>query len=294
MSENGSVEAFRANWRQRHETKVYHFRHGVPENQLQFAFQSHWRVFRRLLGETRSGLVLEVGCGRGSMSAFFAQAGFEVHLLDTSQAAIESARANFGADGLNARYVCGDAICLPYRSGTFDVVLSIGLLEHFREIEKPLSEQLRVLVPGGVFLGYVVPERRISVQTFGAPVNAVLWLGHAIRRAATDNDRAVAVAAKAPLYRNRYSSNDYLAILRRLGVQDLGSFGMFPVPLISHSTNFPFSLMAPLLERWLVRLWQLLLGQSSSRARDPWTCPEWWGQAFLVWARKGGYVDAGA
>ena len=249
--QSGSVEAFRESWRGRQESQRYHFQRGAPQNQIQFAFQSHWRVFRQVMGDIRSGRTLEVGCGRGSMSAFFTDAGFETHLLDTSHEVLKIAAANFTADGLAGRYVCGDALALPYPSQTFDVVLSIGLLEHFAEIEQPLGEQVRVLRPGGLFLGYVVPEHRISVQTLAFPINAVLRLSHAIDRA-LKSSRSPNDPPKSPLYRNSYPSGAYLSVLRRLGVADAGSFGMFPAPLISHSPGFPFSLMSPPLERALV------------------------------------------
>lgn len=285
QGEKGSIEAFRINWAQQSEAQSYHFTRGAPENQLQFAFQNHWRVFLRVLSDVSCGKVLEVGCGRGSMGAFFADAGFEVHLLDISVDALEIARSNFTADGLKGRYVCGDAFALPYASGAFDVVVSIGLLEHFAEIEQPLFEQMRVLRRRGVFLGYVVPERRISVQSLAVPVNFLLRVGYVIRGSLKPWRLAERCPAKVALYRNDYSAQHYVSILREFGVEETGSFGMFPVPLISHSIAFPFSLMAPSLEHALVRLWQVLL-RPRENGRDPWICPERWGLAFVVWARK--------
>ncbi len=283
---SGSVEAFDQNWRKRHESVRYHFHRGAPQNQIQFAFQSHWRVFRQLLGARQSGRVLEVGCGRGSMGAFFADAGFEVHLLDTSHAVLEIARANFALDGLPGLPIGGNALALPYPDATFDVVVSIGLFEHFRDLEAPLYEQLRVLAPGGLFLGYVVPERPLSVQTLALPLNALLRLGHGASRLlhVRPHPHASRGAPKSRLYRNTCTAADYLALLHRAGVQQCGSFGMFPVPLISHSPSFPFSLMSPPLERLLVQVWQRVLTPGTATGQDPWTCPEWWGLAFLVWA----------
>jgi ubiquinone/menaquinone biosynthesis C-methylase UbiE len=283
--QSGSVEAFRANWRERVESYRYHFKRGMPENQIQFAFQNHWRIFRQVMGDLRSGRVLEVGCGRGSMSAFFAEAGFETHLLDTSYEVLKIASANFGADGLKGAPICGDALALPYPDRTFDVIYSIGLFEHFAEITHPLREQIRVLRPGGVFLGYIVPERPFSVQTLALPLNAILHIGHALYHLMQPRGTR-SRSAKAPVYRNDYSSAAYLSVLHRLKVADAGSFGMFPAPLISHSPGFPFSLMAPPLERALVRLWQRWFTPRQLQRRDPWTCSERWGLAFMVWARK--------
>ena len=277
----GSVEAFDANWRRREESSRYHFKRGSPENQVQFAFQNHWRVFRNLTGTMGGGRVLEVGCGRGSMAAFFADAGFDTHMLDTSVVALASARKNFQSDGLDGTPICGDALSLPYADAAFDVVVSIGLLEHFEDIARPLHEQMRILRPGGVFLGYVVPERPVSVQSLAAPVNATLRLWHNV----TIGRGRTAAPAKEPLYRNRFHAREYLPILSGAGAKAVGRFGMFPLPLISHSPAFPFSTMSRASERRLLRLWRTLLFLRSF-GRDRWICPEFWGLAFLVWARK--------
>lgn len=279
--EAGSVEAFRASWSSLPASERYHFRRGEPETQVQFAFQNHWRIFRNVMGELRGGRALEVGCGRGSMAAYFADAGFETHLLDTSVDALRIARRNFEEDGLAGAPLCGDALALPYRDGSFDVVLSIGLLEHFADVEPPLLEQLRVLRKGGVLLGYVVPERPISVQTLAAPINALLRLEALVRRG-----RTTVKVRKDPLYRNDFEPEHYLRILSRAGAEEAASFGMFPLPLISHSHRFPFSPMSPNRERRLIALWRRILARRARAGGDPWACDERWGLAFLVWARK--------
>jgi ubiquinone/menaquinone biosynthesis C-methylase UbiE len=281
----GSVEAFDANWQHTLQNKRYHFKRGAPDNQIQFAFQNHWRVFKSVMGNISGGRALEVGCGRGSMGAFFADAGFQTDLLDTSAEALHIAHTNFDADKLDGSYICGNALSLPYPDKTFDVVLSIGLFEHFESIREPLAEQLRVIKPGGVFLGYIVPERPVSVQTLAIPVNALLKLGHFTSGLFESKDAISKARPKAPLYRNSYSAADYEAELKKMGAGETGSMGMFPVPLVSNSPNFPFSLMAPDMEHGLTKLWQAILSPRLWR-HDPWTCPEWWGLAFLVWAKR--------
>jgi 2-polyprenyl-3-methyl-5-hydroxy-6-metoxy-1,4-benzoquinol methylase len=289
---SGSAGAFDQNWKSLKEGERYYFRSGTPRNQIEFAFQNHWRVFRGILGEVSSGRVLEVGCGRGSISAFFADAGFDTHLLDTSEKALQIARLNFELDRLKGDYICGNALELPYRNNIFDVVVSIGLLEHFSDVGRPLLEQMRVLRPGGLFLGYVVPERKLSVQTLAMPINALLRARHRIYSWISKADTYKGHTAKTPLYRNNYRSTDYLAVLKGSKAESCGSFGMFPLPLISHSPGFPFSVMAPRLERNLIKFWKLVLRLLSSNGRDPWLCPGSWGLAFLVWAKKRKEADA--
>lgn len=281
----GSVANFDESWRALEDKERYHFARGEPQHQVQYAFQNHFRVFQKVLGGVTSGRAIEVGCGRGSMAAFFADAGFETHLLDTSPAAIELARRNFAADELEGTFVVGDALNLPYEADSFDVTVSIGLLEHFEDISVPVAEQIRVLRPGGVFLGYVVPEHDWSVQSLAKPINGVL--------AAIAGRGPARPPQKAPLYRNGLRSDAFLRELDKLHVARSGTFGMFPLPLVSHSPSFPFSAMSPAAERRLIAIWRTLqalsFGKSTSSPdpeHDPWTCKESWGLAYLVWAVK--------
>jgi SAM-dependent methyltransferase len=177
-------------------------------------------------------------------------------------------------------------LCLPYPTETFDVVVSIGLLEHFADIENPIREQVRVLKPKGILLCYVVPQRTVSVQTLAIPFNFMLRLGHSLFCLLSPCCGTKVDSVETTLYRNDHAATEYVAVLRGLNLHEIGNFGMFPVPLISHSINFPFSPMIPSLERVLVRFWQLLLKSRFRGKRDPWICPERWGLAFLVWARK--------
>ena len=282
----GSVDEFRQSWRAREETKKYHFKRGKPDHQVQFAFQNHWRVFQDVLAGTELRRVLEVGSGRGSMGAFFADAGIETHLLDTSHEVLVSAKRIYALDGLEAVFMNGDALALPYADGSFDAVFSIGLFEHFADIAAPLREQMRILRPGGVFLGYIVPENPRSVQIFGKPVNALLKGAYRLWLALTGR-RRTPPPPKPALYRNDYDSAAYLRLLDEMGAAEKGAFGMFPVPLVSHSPDFPFSPMSPPLEAVLMTVWRGVMWlRRRLTGRDPWTCSERWGLAFLVWARK--------
>ncbi|MBN1120213.1 MAG: class I SAM-dependent methyltransferase [Anaerolineae bacterium] len=283
---SGDVDTFDTSWRIRPETKRYHFKRGKPDHQVQFAFQNHWRVFRSILGNVRSGVALEVGAGRGSMAAFFADAGFDTCLLDTSATALASGRYNFERDDLSASYIVGDVLRLPFDDNSVDVITSIGLMEHFDDVRTPCAEQIRILKPGGVLLNYIVPERAISVQTLAIPINLLLRLIHWLGQVIGGKKRATP-PAKPALYRNEYDSKHYLEIYRSLGLDDVGSYGTFPMPLVSHSYDFPFSPMSPDAEKVLMACWRVLLGiYGAISGRDPWTCPERWGLAFVVWGKK--------
>lgn len=277
----GSAAAFDENWRGRQEALYTHWTRGEPANQIQLAFRNHWTLFQQLAGPFPAGTrVLEVGCGRGSMSAYFADAGCDCTLLDLSPAVIDTARAIFAANQLPARFEVGDCRALPFADGSFDVVVSIGLLEHFDDITPVLAEQVRILAPDGRFLGYVVPHLRDNVQADYAWVNDLL-------RAVLPPETVAATADKAVVFRSDELSPRYLPILADLGLQDVQASGVYPLPMISHSPAFPFTLLPPPAEAVLVRHFTAVLAERAQRlGHHPWRCPEGEGQAFLCWGTR--------
>ena len=86
----GDVLRFDQNWRTTQEAHYLHWTRSEPENQIQLAFRKHWLTFQELMGPNFKGRrVLEVGCGRGSLSAYFADAGVHFVTLGHASQAIE-------------------------------------------------------------------------------------------------------------------------------------------------------------------------------------------------------------
>jgi ubiquinone/menaquinone biosynthesis C-methylase UbiE len=92
------------------------------------------------------GRVLDVGTGTGVAARAAEQAGavFVVG-VDPSMPMLQAARRE--AD--RPRYAAAEAIDLPFRPASFDVVLSAFSLSHFARAETALFDMLRVLRPGG-------------------------------------------------------------------------------------------------------------------------------------------------
>lgn len=281
QTRKGSVEEFRDNWRGRRESSYNHWASGAPRNQIQLAFRYHWEVFSELIGERQPGRVLEVGCGRGSLSSHFAANGWTPTLLDTSPEVLAIAADIFARNGHAARFVVGDANRLPFPAGGFDVVASIGLLEHFEDAAQTIDEQWRILVPGGWLLCYIVPERPDNLQRYFNWINAILKL---VARVA---GKAGSVAAKREIYRSDAGSEIYLPSVRKHDPARIVVTGMYSLPMISHSPEFPFSLLPAPLERSLVALFRASVWlRGKLTGRHGWLCEERNGQAFLVAAQK--------
>ena len=97
-------------------------------------------------------LLLDIGCNWGRWTIAAAQRGYRPIGIDPSFEAIVAARRiarQLGVD--DARYVVADARKLPFADGTFDVVFSYGVLQHFSKSDVALSilDIRRVLGSGG-------------------------------------------------------------------------------------------------------------------------------------------------
>lgn len=281
MTRLGSVDEFDKNWKDRKETAYNHWTRGIPANQIQLAFRSHWTLFSELMEGRQYHTCLEVGSGRGSISSYFADNGFDCTLLDSSASVLETAKDIFSTNGHKAKFVHADALNMPFPADNFDVVVSIGLLEHFEEIEEALSEQIRVLKPGGLFLGYIVPERPDNIQKW------YRWINSALKAIATMSGSKKKAPPKTDIFRSDYGSERYLNALSGKGITDIQVMGMYPLPMISHSPEFPFSLLPKPLEKTLTLIFRSVLKtRKFLYKRNPWICAESTGQAFLLAFRK--------
>lgn len=77
-----------------------------------------------------------------------AEQGARPYAIDVAGAIVHQARLRF--QGLQPRFVVGDVRAIPFTSGVFDLVYSMGTIEHFPAYPAALQEIYRVLKPGGM------------------------------------------------------------------------------------------------------------------------------------------------
>jgi ubiquinone/menaquinone biosynthesis C-methylase UbiE len=101
--------------------------------------------FAKLARELSGGRLLEIGCGEGILLEVL-QAR-EKFAVDISTTALKKTNARTGAN-------CAVAIAemLPYPTASFDLVVSVGVMEHFLDEDQANREIHRVLKPGGHYL----------------------------------------------------------------------------------------------------------------------------------------------
>jgi SAM-dependent methyltransferase len=120
----------------------------------------------------RSGQLLDVGCGEGADSAFFARKGFQVTAFDKSADYLRRFRAYRCDNGLtNIRIKRADAVTYPYPVARFDLVISYLVICCMKrsEFERAIGPIKRAVRPGGIVAisarNYLDPDFRKSVKS---------------------------------------------------------------------------------------------------------------------------------
>ena len=78
-----------------------------------------------------------------------ARRGARAFGIDISEPTIGQARTAFTRDSGPLHASAADVRALPFRDACFDVIYSMGTIEHFDETEQAVKELVRVLKPGG-------------------------------------------------------------------------------------------------------------------------------------------------
>ena len=123
--------------------------------------------------------VLDLGCGAGTDSLVAAQmVAPDGHVtgIDMTPEMLAKARASAREMGAaNAEFVEAEAEDLPFPDGSFDVVISNGVIDLIPDKDAVFSEILRVLEPGGrIQIADVTIQNPVSEE---GKRNIDLWTG---------------------------------------------------------------------------------------------------------------------
>lgn len=174
-----------------------HFR-----NRLNRVFAAYFdRVLRKLPSTAR---VLEVGCARSEWLPYFARRyPLAVSGIDYSEAGCDAEREMLRRENLSADVVHADLFDPPAELvGAFDVVLSLGVVEHFQDTAGCIRAVARFAKPEGMVMT-TIPNLSGSIG----------FLQRAINPAVFEIHRPLTASALAEAHREaglRVESSDYL------------------------------------------------------------------------------------
>ncbi|MHC5938412.1 methyltransferase domain-containing protein [Nostoc sp.] len=110
----------------------------------------------------QSGHVLDLGCGRGELSYYFANQGFSVTSIDYSPSAIELAKNCFNGEETqaeNVQFICGN-VCNVVLEEKYDLAVASDVIEHlaFEELEVLYQRVAQHLNTEGLFIVHTFPN----------------------------------------------------------------------------------------------------------------------------------------
>ena len=149
-------------------------RYDLLNNLMSLGLNRHWKrrlvemVERELRAESgKLERVLDLCCGTGDIALAFARRNPRTHIVGvdftTEMLQVAAARSSAGVSPISGsdtettwaerpRFIQADALRLPFRDNSFDIV-SVGYgLRNLADLEAGLREILRVLRPGGKLL----------------------------------------------------------------------------------------------------------------------------------------------
>lgn len=161
---------------------------------------------RAVLAREPGGTALEIGCAPGKWMMFFERCGYEVSGLEKCAAAVEKTVENLGICGSGCRAYAGDFFEEPLKA-QFDLVYSLGFIEHFSDPFPVLDGHVRLLKRGGLLIAGVPNFRGIN-RLFQRIAGARTLEAHNLD-------------CMTPLFFERYARSRGLEVL---GTEYIGSF----------------------------------------------------------------------
>ena len=110
-------------------------------------------VFDRYLPADPQRSILEIGGAPGQYLVYMARHfGYSIHCLDFSRVGCQKTEENWRLLGLPGQVYCRDLFAPDLDLPQFDIVYSLGVIEHFAELSGVIERHLLLLKPGGILL----------------------------------------------------------------------------------------------------------------------------------------------
>ena len=117
-------------------------------------YLAYFQTLEEVIGGLKNKRILDVGSGTAIASAYFAQKGAELTLIDISKKALAFGRKYFHHKNIRGKFLRQNAFSMQFPANSFDVVWNGGVIEHFVDADKLLMIQKmwQLVRPGGLLL----------------------------------------------------------------------------------------------------------------------------------------------
>lgn len=110
-------------------------------------------VFDEWLPTGEGKRMLEIGGAPGQYGIYLhRRLGYRLHVLDNSAVGCAATRRNLDLLGIAGDVTQGDMFDPTLHLPSFDVVYSLGLIEHFNNLEDAVAAHVRFVRPGGLLI----------------------------------------------------------------------------------------------------------------------------------------------
>lgn len=121
--------------------------------------------------DCRDKAVLDIGCGAGAAVRQYARSSAKIFAVDLTKISVERTHKSLKLFNLKGNVLQSDAAFLPFKEGSFDYVLSWGVLHHIPSTEAGIQEVHRVLKPGGkalisLYYKHILLQNMLLFKTF--------------------------------------------------------------------------------------------------------------------------------
>ncbi len=205
------------------------------------------------IAELHPGMkVIDIGCGRGEILLQAAKNRVQVWGIDYSKSAVSISNNNL-LKILETEYLSylliiqGNAIFLPFKTGSVDRVLMLDVVEHLTKEEFliALSEAHRVLQPGGKLIIHTMPN--LWYYRFGYPLFRLIQKLRKISLPVDPHDRSkyhhlhineqTIISLQKALNKAGFSSKTWLQNIQKYNGEDYSGIKVFINMLV---TIYPF------------------------------------------------------
>ena len=220
---------------------------GKPNTQIQFFYKEYCKFIAMEIKkafqdrDNRKLNLLEIGCGRGTASIYLEKVlGINCYGIDFSEESIKIATRNALKYSSKAKFLKGNVFnineilkVLNLEKKKFDIVISLGVLEHIEEIDEIFSLHRMILEKNGLFLAMIVPEKN-SIQNYFSNLNQFL-----LRLKKNKNEKEnleyldkKTLSKTADVYRSFEDEKFYKRKLELNGFRNVKTIQANPLPLI--------------------------------------------------------------